>query len=649
MVPAQKVVIATDLQWKRKKRSSQSSISNMTYNAQVVPFLDNLKYLLANKDVRSNIEGHRLYNCHVLRTVLDGSYYNENEFFKNNKNALAIIMYYDDVGLVNPLGASAKTHKYSMFYWTLANLNPKVRSTLNTVQLYAIVKTAYLKKPNALEKILEPFIKDINTLQSIGIDIDVGGGKIRNFKGSLFFCAGDTPASAMLGGFKESVAAYRPCRSCTTTNAEWKLNFRDNCFVPRNSVSHQEHLDIINDETITQVAKEFWQKHYGVNKTSPLINIPYFDVTTCLPQDAMHILIEGPVEILCRVYLQYCIKNLKLFTIDDFNQQLLSFDFKHFKNNKPAPIQSNHLESTLHQSAAQLITLAHTLPFLIGEWIISCEDAGLKEHTFCYVQLLQILNVCLAYEIDQNSIDLLSLMIESFICRFNNLYPNLLIPKFHFLVHIPRYIKLFGPPRQQWCFRFEATHAYFKGLISVVRNFKYIAATLAYRHQARLCSKLSSCPGMPAKKFLYQGDYVAPGNIILLNNLPYARLFHEFVDENEWFTCQMMRSPKIIIFGTLYQLESIILLECNADDMPLFGEINDIYILDDKKLLVVSLLETQNYEETLNAYYVKNSLNLQKSVINTKNLIFPHPLSSFNLMGKKYVPLINHQRTEFYG
>ena len=29
-------------------------------------------------------------------------------------------------------------------------------------------------------------------------------GSMKNFKGSLLFCAGDTPASALLGGFKES-------------------------------------------------------------------------------------------------------------------------------------------------------------------------------------------------------------------------------------------------------------------------------------------------------------------------------------------------------------------------------------------------------------------------------------------------------------
>lgn len=146
-------------------------------------------------------------------------------------------------------------------------------------------------------------------------------------------------------------------------------------------------------------------------------------------------------------------------------------------------------------------------------------------------------------------------MIESFICRFNNLYPDLLIPKFYFLVHILRYIKLFGFARQQKrCFCFEAIHAYFEDLIPVVRNFKNIAAILAYRHQARLCSNFSSCPGTPAKKFLYQDEYITLGITVLLNNLSYARLFHEFVDETEWFTCQMMRFPKIIVCRTLYQL-----------------------------------------------------------------------------------------------
>lgn len=49
----------------------------------------------------------------------------------------------------------------------------------------------------------------------------------------------------------------------------------------------------------------------------------------------------------------------------------------------------------------------------------------------------------------------------------------------------------------------------------------------------------------------------------------------------------------------------------------------------------------------MNAYHINKSVNYYKSLINVGNLIFLHPLSSFNLMNKKYVLLINHQRTEF--
>lgn len=68
--------------------------------------------------------------------------------------------------------------------------------------------------------------------------------------------------------------------------------------------------------------------------------------------------------------------------MNDFNDKLTHFNFGHFKNDKPALIQQEHLSnssSLLRQSAAQMITLAHTLPFLIRDWTISCENEDLDE------------------------------------------------------------------------------------------------------------------------------------------------------------------------------------------------------------------------------------------------------------------------------
>jgi len=84
------------------------------------------------------------------------------------------------------------------------------------------------------------------------------------------------------------------------------------------------------DLTITKAARKFWQKMYGVNTKSPLLYSPYIDVTICLPQDAMHIIIERLLEIMIRNFLRYCIVEENFFTIDDFNNFVASFNFQHF-------------------------------------------------------------------------------------------------------------------------------------------------------------------------------------------------------------------------------------------------------------------------------------------------------------------------------
>lgn len=239
-------------------------------------------------------------------------------------------------------------------------------------------------------------------------------------------------------------------------------------------------------------------------------------------------------------------------------------------------------------------------------------------------------------------------MIELYIPRFKRLYPNSIVPKFHFLIHIPRCIRLFGPARQQWCFRFEAAHAYFKSLVPVVRNFKNMAYTLAYRHQARLCSTLATYPGAPAKKFLYQGHTIYPGETVLLPNLPNSEIFNRFVAEADRDRCLILRSPKVIIHGTTYRRKFVILLECNDDSLPLFGQIEEIFVLRERIFFIFSLLMTLYFNNKLNAYSVTEEYNNQE-IICVENLIFPHPVFRFTLKDTTYVSLISHDRNEFFG
>ena len=95
-----------------------------------------------------------------------------------------------------------------MFYWTLGNIHAQYRSSLGNIQLYSIVNSADLELSNALEKLLTPMILELKELQQQGIDISINVNKQKNYKGSMLFWTGGTPAQAAICGFKELTSAY---------------------------------------------------------------------------------------------------------------------------------------------------------------------------------------------------------------------------------------------------------------------------------------------------------------------------------------------------------------------------------------------------------------------------------------------------------
>lgn len=54
------------------------------------------------------------------------------------------------------------------FYFTLGNIHPKYRSTLNSIQLLALVKVELLET-YGMNSILEPMVKDSQKLEEVHI------------------------------------------------------------------------------------------------------------------------------------------------------------------------------------------------------------------------------------------------------------------------------------------------------------------------------------------------------------------------------------------------------------------------------------------------------------------------------------------------
>ena len=59
-----------------------------------------------------------------------------------------------------------------------------------------------------------------------------------------------------------------------------------------------------------------------------------------------------------------------------------------------------------------------------------------------YLDLLRILILATAVEVTQETISLMSMLVENYLTRYNTLYPNSMTPKLHYLVHLHEQMEL---------------------------------------------------------------------------------------------------------------------------------------------------------------------------------------------------------------
>ena len=125
-----------------------------------------------------------------LYDFCDGQVYKEHPLFATDKSAYQLIIYFDEVEVVNPLGSYRGHHKLGvqilcilsdvyksinfihmyigMFYYQLGNIKPQLRSILKTIQVIACVTNENLLK-YGYEMVLRKFIEDANMLSEVCI------------------------------------------------------------------------------------------------------------------------------------------------------------------------------------------------------------------------------------------------------------------------------------------------------------------------------------------------------------------------------------------------------------------------------------------------------------------------------------------------
>lgn len=596
---------------------------------QYIPLITNLRKLLNDSTVIEQIEicTERIHADGLIEDICDGTIFTDHPLFSQDPFALQIIAYYDELEICNPLGTHVKCHKLGIVFYTLANIPPQYRSQLKMINL-AIVATVPIIEKHGLDKVLEPFITDLNILATTGITLCVQGVQ-RTLRGALLAFLADNLASNDLGGFKKSFSfAFRSCRTCLVTKDTLTSGFVSEAYEMRNECTHCRQCDLLEGPTASH-----YSKTYGINRRSSLLNIKFYCMFGGgLPHDAMHDILEGMAPLEVKLLLIQCIKD-GLFTLEYFNNRLVNFAFGYSESNKPIPILSRvlHSENSIRASASQMSQLLRVLPFLVGDKIPEN-----NEYWLCFLILRRIIDIVLCPVLSDSLCMTLKLLINEHHEKFVMLYgAGAYIPKMHFMLHYPEQIKAIGPMVRTWTIRHEAKLHFFKQAARLL-NFKNVAYALANRHQRWMCYAQASeklvCSSFEC------GPPLRETGITLVkdeNNDIQDSLLHIVPDLS--LEAVVFHPKWVKKDGILYQCNNVYLITGSDGLDPIFSHLDDLLVIGgDMCVFVVSLCNVNYYDSHYHAYVINvTSHRFVTSILHDHNVYHGHKLAD----GQTYISL----------
>jgi hypothetical protein len=64
------------------------------------------------------------------------------------------------------------------------------------------------------------------------------------------------------------------------------------------------------------------------------------------------------------------------------------------------------------------------------------------KHWKCYIQLLRVVTHATAVEMTEVTASTMTLLVQEYLRQYNQLYPGSMVPKLHYLIHLPQQMKL---------------------------------------------------------------------------------------------------------------------------------------------------------------------------------------------------------------
>ena len=417
--------------------------NNKTF--QYVPLLKSLQQLLncettLNKAIHLKKKHPVQSDKQVYRSFWDGRLCKSNAIL-SKECAISVILYVDDFEICNPLGTSRKKHKICALYWILGNLPPGCHSSLSSIHLAALINSSDVKV-YGYEKVLEPLIADLITLEQHGVFVEKLG---KTLKGTLQCVIADNLGAHSIAGFVESFSGSYVCRFCTADRSEIQdKEVGAGAFCLRTEEIHTNHLKTLEENSLNNC--------FGVKRKCVLSKkLTTFNVSSGFPPDIVHDLFEGIVPVEISLCLNGFISK-KFFTLVTLNKAIEDFPYKWTdKTNRPHSVPLTYASrKTIGGNAHENWCLIRFFPQLLGQKVPTDEPAWKL-----LGDLKDIVEIVVSPVQTQESIAYLTLKISEHRVRFKEVFPESNFrPKHNFLQHYPHLISEFGPLVSLWTMRF---------------------------------------------------------------------------------------------------------------------------------------------------------------------------------------------------
>jgi hypothetical protein len=428
---------------------------------EYVSIKESLIKLLQNENISSTIEQYK--NESEFEPLL----FSNSEFWQNKK-ALRLLLYDDDLEVKNPIGNVADVYKITMFYYKILNLSRKHNSNTKNIFVCAAAFSDSVKN-FGINNILEQIVTELK-------DMEINGFIVNNEKyyASVAQVAGDNLAIHQTFGLKCCFNGTDICHLCDASTETIQSKFNEEDFVRTTQTIYENQLRNTRD----------WMKECSLNK------LKYFHHTNNYVFDIMHDIWEGIAPYELALILHQFIYIEKYFKLNDLNNRIKIFNYGSIEQkNKPNPIihdQKSQFKLKIKQSATKMTCLFKMIPFLIGDKI-PIEN----EHYQLYLNLSEIVDIIHSTNISLSDCTRLEWLVSEHHSRFKILFPEqTLRKKHHNMIHYSNSIRYLGNLIDYSSMRFEAKHPFIKTSAHTVHNCINILYSVMKKVQTFNCYNL---------------------------------------------------------------------------------------------------------------------------------------------------------------